>query len=634
MRKPLTQFAKAWKMKSKIVGLLALCLLLCPMIANAQQKPAAIAPAEAAKDGRWDEIDQRLVFLMVRLANVEASLDAVENAIAKSSGKRASNLGAAKRAEQGNELMDRKAGGPLKWSEFYGRTAEKFFYHPTDKNTSYHTVTVLGQNGPAADNKVDGGVPASQGLPVHQRPPQFDYIYRANRDAQAKAARDAAELKNKITELMARRTTLEAEQSALWCEVAFRAVSRYDLARKPLYRFEPLAASVESDDQQRAEAMKAAAVFMRIALSIVAEAQKDQAKAFGNIKTVVADAREKLDDNWIRQAVLVAEIADLKTPPGKFVALAKRLDDVSSNLSESYDVSIDGDRFKDEQRKETFRALLQESLVNYAQLVLALDEMSVLMSNEWRIKPDLDHPYETTRLRLMERPMRTGMSGSRAKPDVGAKNWNQLVGAYRTGDPGQNRIADRLILDTSADGTPQLFREKAGVRGKGTIEARQDGEAWLFNWGKQNPDLFVVVPRDSGGIIFRVYWKACLQGFERASIQNRSADEEAEFVRISEDKSPANSSNNRGIDLARRLAGTKWIDTWNKDFEWDDAGVFRTGLGGKGWWKPSYEVLGENKISINYGPNNVCTVVFDKNLRTFIQYSQGGKAITTGRRTD
>lgn len=31
------------------------------------KKPAQIAPAEPLK-GRWDEIDQRLVFLMVRLA--------------------------------------------------------------------------------------------------------------------------------------------------------------------------------------------------------------------------------------------------------------------------------------------------------------------------------------------------------------------------------------------------------------------------------------------------------------------------------------------------------------------------------------------------------------------------------------
>lgn len=48
--------------------------------ASAQNKPAAIAPAEKLADG-WDEIDQRLIFLMVRLANTETSLEAVEKAI-------------------------------------------------------------------------------------------------------------------------------------------------------------------------------------------------------------------------------------------------------------------------------------------------------------------------------------------------------------------------------------------------------------------------------------------------------------------------------------------------------------------------------------------------------------------------
>jgi hypothetical protein len=303
--------------------------------------------------------------------------------------------------------MDRQGGGPMKWSEFYGRTAEKFFYHPTDPNTKYHTRTVLQQRGPQADNKVGGGVPASQGLPVHQRPPQFDYIYRANQDAKTKAEREAVEARYKADELIARRATLEAEQSALWCEVAFRAVSRYDLARKPLYRFEPIAVSVETNDRQRAEALKAAAIFMRAALLILAEAEKDQARAFGSVKATVADAREKLDDNWIRQAVLASDMSDMKTPAGKFVVLAKRLDDVAANLSESYQVSIDGERFKDEQRKDTFRALLQESLVSYAQVVLALDEMSSLMATEWKIRPDVDRPIQAISLLVRAEPSST-----------------------------------------------------------------------------------------------------------------------------------------------------------------------------------------------------------------------------------
>src|SRR5262245_41941027 len=89
-----------------------------------QQKPAPIAPAAPLKDG-WEDIDQRLIFLMVRLANTETSLDAVEKALGINTRQEKSSIGDAKRAEQGNEKMDRQGGGPVRWSEFYGRTAEK-----------------------------------------------------------------------------------------------------------------------------------------------------------------------------------------------------------------------------------------------------------------------------------------------------------------------------------------------------------------------------------------------------------------------------------------------------------------------------------------------------------------------------
>jgi len=55
-------------------------------------KKAPIAPAEKVAEG-WDEIDQRLIFLMIRLANTETSLEAVEKNIAASSRKQSVKLG-------------------------------------------------------------------------------------------------------------------------------------------------------------------------------------------------------------------------------------------------------------------------------------------------------------------------------------------------------------------------------------------------------------------------------------------------------------------------------------------------------------------------------------------------------------
>jgi hypothetical protein len=437
------------------VTFLLIAGFLLPILTHAQpKKPGAIAPAEKPMDGKWEEIDQRLIFLMVRLANIETSLDAVERAIGKNTGQRYVKTNEAKRAEAGNDVMDRKGGGPMNWSEFYGTTAEKFFYHPTDRNSSYHTTTILAQKSPQADNKPSEGIASRQGLPVHQRPPQFDYIYRANENVKTRAEQEAAEFKGKIDELLARRAVLEAEQSGLWCEVAFRAVSQYDLDKKPLYRFEPLVAEGDAVSKQHAETMKAAATFMRVALSIIDNAQKDQATTFSKIKSAVSDSRQKLSDSWLRQAV---DVTDRKTPEGRFAALSKRLDDMASNLSESYVVAMDGDQAKDQQRKDTFRAMLQESLVSYAQIILALDEMSVLMKDEWKIKPDVDKPIQLAGLDGFES---VSLSGPTSPPRPG-------VPPSPARDPAKNgRSLESLIIGK--------FRLK---NLKQTWEFRKDGTA-------------------------------------------------------------------------------------------------------------------------------------------------------------
>ena len=347
-------------------------------------------PAAMIAEG-WDEIDQRLIFLMVRLANLEASLEAIEQRFDSRNRQVNSKSSAAKRADRANEDMDRMGGGPVKWSQFYGMTAEKFFYHPTDRNSTYHTVTVLNQQGSQADNKVGGGVPSSQGLPVHQRPPQFDYIYRANEKARTRADAEAAELKGKLDQLVARRHRLEAEQAGLWVEIAFRAIAHYDLDKKPMYRFEPLMLASDTTSRQRTEVARASAVFMAIALSIIAEAEKDQSGTFIRLKPTISKARQSLSDTFLKLAV---DVTEKQSTVGRMYALAKKLDDIAANLTDSYLVAIEGDSAKDQQRKDTFRGQLQQSLLAYAQIILAMDEMSSQMKYEYGYHPDIEKPIK------------------------------------------------------------------------------------------------------------------------------------------------------------------------------------------------------------------------------------------------
>jgi hypothetical protein len=411
-------------MKSRTVTLLASIATVCILIVEPTeaQKPATTKqPADILKPG-WETIDERLLFLFVRLASVETSLDATEKAIQVYSRKQLGRASNAKRAEKNNELMDRKGGGPVRWSEFYGRTAERFFYHPVDRNTYYHTITVLGLTAIP-----QGGT--TQSLPLNQRPPQFDYIYKANRDSKARAEREVADLENRIDDLQSRRRALEEEQSALWCEIAFRSVAHYDLDRKPLYRFQPKVADDASRDvSKRAEAMKAAAKFMQRAMAIVNAAQKDQSITFSQVKDVISKARDELNDNWLKHEI---KSDDVGTNEGKFVALAKKLEDVAANLADSYSVSIDGDRFQDEQRKERFRGLLQKSLEDYSQILLAFDEVTQELTKQWQFAPNLDAAIE------VEQPIKNIPEG--APPPPAAK---QPVGAPRRQPVGQ--IADKL----------------------------------------------------------------------------------------------------------------------------------------------------------------------------------------------
>jgi hypothetical protein len=236
-------------------------------------------------------------------------------------------------------------------------------------------------------------VPSSQGLPVHQRPPQFDFIYRANEKAKARAISEAYELRGKIDQLNARRQKLEAEQAVLWVDIAFRSIGHYDLDKKPVYRFEPLLMASDTDSRNKVAMMKATSMFMAVALSIIEDTQKDQRSTFTRIKPAIAKARQTLDKVPLDLGV---DVSDKRTSIGKFFALAKRLEDVAANLTESYLVAIEGDAAKDQFRKDSFRLQLQKSLIGYAQIVLAMDEMTMELKDQYAYKPDTGKPIKVS----------------------------------------------------------------------------------------------------------------------------------------------------------------------------------------------------------------------------------------------
>ena len=352
-----------------------LVILSSSAVLFAQPKAATTAPATVGslQDG-WEEIDQRLVFLTVQLSTVESSLDAVNKAIRVGGYEQSTKQAAAEQARKGNELMDRNGGGPVPWSEFYGKTAQSFFYHPRGE------IVV----------EVDPH-------PQSARPPQFDYIYRANARNQQQAQDDVAKLGNKIEALRARRSELESEQSASGAK-SLCAVSSRDLAEHPLYQFD-LAIIASPNNDERLAGVKAGAEFMRRINRAIDQAQSDldsdQKGALDQLQQEVSSSRGTLNDQLNHHPALVRALSDSRSPLSQFSKCAKRLQDSAQNMVDAYRLANEGDQAGDVDRKNSFRGQLQQMVMDFASAVVTADQLLSTVASDWKVTPDLAKPLTT-----------------------------------------------------------------------------------------------------------------------------------------------------------------------------------------------------------------------------------------------
>ena len=332
---------------------------------------AAAAPATAPADGRWDEISDRVVFLTTTLATVETSLHAVDMQIRQTGYQAQSKVDAADRARRGNELMNRNLGMPtsIDWKTFYGRTAQRFFYHPRGGNTYY-------LNPP----------------PIADRPPQFDYIYKANQQAKRQADADAAALGGKLDALLKRRAELETKQVALWAQIPFEAVAYQDVTEKPLYRFELKAAGSGPIDQQHRAAVAAGAAFVRDANDLMTATTntitRDPQSAIAHLRDGTAAAAKRAQDALLKQDQLSAELSAPDHPLQQLAAAIKRAAAVSRNLADASQLATESAAAGDEPAKAQYRAVMPNALLEYASVVMAADQSLEQLSHDWKVQPD------------------------------------------------------------------------------------------------------------------------------------------------------------------------------------------------------------------------------------------------------
>ena len=372
--------------------------LLMPFVFLLTAGVRAQSTQPTTRPGGWAEVDPRLVFLTMQLANVENSIDATTRALKGTSYRMTVRADDAARYVKGNELMDRNGGAPVRWQDFYGRTARRFYYDQPSLQVDLRSTR----------NALDGNCLDDVTIqPIDIRPPQFDYIYRANNDGMAKAAADIASLAGKVDELLARRRQLEAEQAGLWCKIAFRAVAGQELLRKPLYRYDLKA---DENGGDKLAAMEATMDFLRINNWLIERAEKgieaNPAEFFANFEKTVISSRDTFDTRLSRLATLAAFADDKTSTLGKLNALARRMNDVARNVGDAHKLAIDGDQAADESRKQFFRRQLQGALMTYAEAVDAADDCVTQLSRDWRISPNYEKLVGTQKAVVIPDPPR------------------------------------------------------------------------------------------------------------------------------------------------------------------------------------------------------------------------------------
>lgn len=364
-------------------------LLLFVIAAGAEAQPGPAAnPTGAAPATQPDPAADRLTFLTLQLSSAEESIKAINTALRAAGYKAAVAADKIEVAQKGNELMDRKGGGPVPWDQFYGKTARSFLA-PAPRGD----VVIIHKGRGETLNPFNDPI---------KRPKQFDYLYRANAEQAAKAAQEVGAMGRKVETLLARRRQLENEQVALWTKISLESLGNREIGYRPLYRFK-LKAKPEAKDVSAAQfdAMAAAILLVRQADKSAALALEDVArspeKSLGelssSIQKSVAALQESEADVLAKGALGKADSQKVKD----ITALGKRLQATCKNIADAWRLAGESDAAADEPRKLTFRGELQGSLLEFSEAAAELDTQLTALAESWGIEADPAAKVESTK---------------------------------------------------------------------------------------------------------------------------------------------------------------------------------------------------------------------------------------------
>ena len=336
---------------------------------------AGSATNPAASDA---ELSARQQNLLLQLADAEANIQAINKALRVTGYKVGLAYDRIASNEKGNEMMDRKGGGPVRWDDFYGTTA-RAFYAPNSTAT-YHREG----NGTVVDSKV-----AVDMTPL-KRPRQFDFIYKANADQISHASDQLRSLQHDQVALLARRKTHENSQSRLWATIAFEQVKDREIALEPLCRFK-LAGATRAENA-KSRIVRPLALFLRTADKVVADALEsidaDQDGTFADMNSRMKTAYAALQTS-LADAVLAVDLkADDKTRAEAMKLRCKQIAEQCSVIADNYHNALDRDKASEDTSKLEFREQLQASLSKLAGAISDLDGQINEAATAWGIVPD------------------------------------------------------------------------------------------------------------------------------------------------------------------------------------------------------------------------------------------------------
>jgi hypothetical protein len=366
------------------------------------------------------ELTERQQNLLLQLSDTEANIQAINKALKATGYDVGSAYDRIDSSLRGNEIMDRKGGGPVRWDAFYGKTAKAY---------------------------------ANNGWGDH-RPQQFEFIYKANDNQIARAKDRIASLVKDQQSLLDRRQKHESDQSRLWATISWEQVKDREIEIRPLYRhaLKPTGASQS--------VLRPVILYLRTANEVaqqgLASVQTEQGDtfhsasrhmeaAFAVLQKSIADALDSddLKPDQVKEATALKQ-------------LCKNVAEDSTVISENFDNALDRDKAKEDGSKLQFRGQLQSSLSSFASDVGQLDDEITRAADDWGVKADKTLPSPDSLSPIVvaaQTPEATGhASAGFGVGDiwVGTVRWNSR--------PGESLNYTLVITDRTGDGFKGIYR--------------------------------------------------------------------------------------------------------------------------------------------------------------------------------